>query len=179
MAPVIIHPSKEPDGEGKVSVKILFLDWGVYSLSHSRALSISLCPCLSRSFSLVLSSSLSNPPPAVFYQILSQGASYKTNRAHQDRAPEDRFGQPLLIYCGPGWVKASAGIYQAYQILSADLKSALQILFIESDSWWKRWFKGTWAVVLNQQSYPETLDKHTAPGFVSGLVGLWGRKVCA
>lgn len=26
MAPVIIHPSKEPDGEGKVSVKILFLD---------------------------------------------------------------------------------------------------------------------------------------------------------
>lgn len=26
MAPVIIHPSKEPDGEGKVSVQILFLD---------------------------------------------------------------------------------------------------------------------------------------------------------
>ena len=106
MAPVIIHPSKEPDGEGKVSVKILFLDWGVYLRSHSRALSISLCPCLSQSFSLVLSSSLSNPPPAVFYQILSQGASYKTNRAHQDRAPEDRFGQPSLIYHGPGWVEA-------------------------------------------------------------------------
>lgn len=149
------------------------------SLTLSRSLSISLCPCLSRSFSLVLSSSLSNPPPAVFYQILSQGASYKTNRAHQDRAPEDRFGQPLLIYCGPGWVKASAGIYQAYQILSADLKVSASNPFHWEWFAMKTMVKGTWAVVLNQQSYPETLDKHTAPGFVSGLVGLWGRKVCA
>lgn len=33
MAPVLIHASKEPDGEVKVSVQILFLEWGVYSLS--------------------------------------------------------------------------------------------------------------------------------------------------
>ncbi|KAA8592918.1 hypothetical protein FQN60_018373 [Etheostoma spectabile] len=41
-------------------------------------------------------------------QILSQGASYKTNRAHQDGAPEDRFGQPSLIYCGPVWKISSS-----------------------------------------------------------------------
>lgn len=133
---------------------------------------------LNLSLSLVLSSSLSNPPPAVFYQILSQGASYKTNRAHQDRAPEDRFGQPSLIYCGPGWVKASAGIYQASDFECWFKLSARKPLHWE---WFamKTMVKGTWAVVLNQQSCPETLDKHTAPGFVSGLVGLWGRKVCA
>lgn len=35
----------------------------------------------------------------------------------------------------------------------------------------KTMVKGNGVVVLNQPSYPETLDKHTAPGFVSGLVG--------
>lgn len=89
---VIIQASKEPDGEVKVSVKILFLEWGVYLRFYFWALSISLCTCLSQSFSLSLFSSLSNPRSALFYQILSQGASQKTNRAHQDWAPEDQFG---------------------------------------------------------------------------------------
>lgn len=149
----------------------------VLLLLHSG--SLGLCPCLPQSFSLALLSSLSNPPSAGFYQILSQGASYKTNRAHQDWAPEGRCGQSSLIYHGPERAEASPGIYQTYQILSADLKDN-----VSTASHWehfvpKRTAKRTQAAVLNQHSHPETLDKHTAPAFLSGLVGLWGRKVCA
>lgn len=137
MAPVIIHVSKGPDGEVKVSVKILFLEWGVLipSRAFTFVLSQSLCPCFSQSVSLALSSS--NPCSAVFYQILSQGASYKTNRAHQDWAPEDQFGQSLLIYCGPGRVKTLPGMYQAYQIWSADFRCfnyfSLRVIHDEND----------------------------------------------
>lgn len=37
VAPAIIHASKEPDGEVKVSVKILFLDGGLHSCFYIRA----------------------------------------------------------------------------------------------------------------------------------------------
>lgn len=67
MAPVLIHASKEPDGEVKVSVQILFLEWGVYSLSlwsspdlsASTSRSVFLTCRLRRSF--VLAVFLSDP----------------------------------------------------------------------------------------------------------------------
>lgn len=103
------------------------------SVLLSLCLSVFLCPCLSQSFSLALPTSLPSPPSAVFYQILSQGASYKTNRAHQDRAPEEQLSQASLIWAGPGLVKARAGIHQAYQIWSANLKSVSRLILYEKD----------------------------------------------
>lgn len=174
MAPVIIHISKGPDGEVKVSVKILFLERGVLipSCAFTFVLSQSLCLCFSQSVSLALFSS--NPCSAVFYQILSRGASYKTNRAHQDWAPEDQFGQST----------AARGVLKPCLVCIKHIRFGVLIFGASTTFHWE-WFmmktmvKGTWAAVLNQQSYPETLDKHTVPGFLSGLVGLWGRKVCA
>lgn len=152
----------------------------VCTRSLTLALSQSLYVLVSLNLSLLYSAALFQTLlPAVFYQILSQGASYKTNRAHQDRAPEDRFGQPSLICCGSGWVKglgwhlSSTSDWECSFKISTSNPSRLECFAM------KMMAKGTWAVVLNQQSYPETLDKHTTPGFVSGLVGLWGRKVCA
>lgn len=62
MAPVIIRPSKEPDGMAKVSVQILFLDRGVHTPPCPPRPSLFLS--LSRSFSyLSLSSLFCSPFP--------------------------------------------------------------------------------------------------------------------
>lgn len=88
--------------------------------SHSCTLSISLRPCLSQSFSLVLSSSPSNPPPVVFYLILSKVSPIKPTKAHQ--------GRPLETRLGKSWL----GCVQLIFIKNARVpnkKSALQIFF--------------------------------------------------
>lgn len=98
------------------------------------------------------------------------GPLIKTNRAHQEGAPEDQSGQSLLIYRRPD---------QTYRILSGRLRDNVRLLFAKSEFSSLRKKKETPAAALNQRSHPETLDKHTAPAFLSGPVGLWGREVCA
>lgn len=81
---VIIHPSKEPDGKGKVSLKILFLDGGVQlALQASSSLMLS-----------VLVSVSSSPPSALLHPFLS----LKTDQAHRDEAPQDLLGQKFLNF---------------------------------------------------------------------------------
>lgn len=136
MAPVLIHASKEPDGEVKVSVQILFLEWGVCSLSLWSS------PDLSASTSHSHAGGGARSFLPCFYQIQSQGTSYKINSTHQDWVPGDPFG-PVLHW----WVKPHRLIAwfrnQRFKIVRL-MKTAAGLI---------------WVLFLNQQSCPETLDK--------------------
>lgn len=90
---------------------------------------MSLPPSIILSCSLL--SSLSNPPSAIiiiiiFFSIRSShmGPLIKTNRAHQEGAPEDQSGQSLLIYRRPD---------QTYHILSGRLRDNVRLLFAKSE----------------------------------------------
>lgn len=90
VAPAIIHASKEPDGEVKVSVKILFLDGGVRSCFYIRAPSDYVLASLNHS--LLQPPQLSLKPSFCcyflffFYQIRSHGASYKNQQSSSGRS---------------------------------------------------------------------------------------------
>lgn len=86
VAPAIIHASKAPDGEVKVSVKILFLEGGAHSCFYTRAPSD--CVRASLNHSLQLSSARSQTRRRLVLSVLSepitQGASSK------EGAPEEQ-----------------------------------------------------------------------------------------
>lgn len=128
-APAIIHASKEPDGEVRVSVKILFLDGGVRSCFYIRAPSDYVLASLNHS--LLQPPQLSLKPSFCcyyffFFSIRSghMGPLIKTNRAHQEGAPEDQSGQSLLIYRRPD---------QTYHILSGRSRDNVRLLFAKSE----------------------------------------------
>lgn len=92
VAPAIIHASKEPDGEVKVSVKILFLEGGARSCFYIRAPSDYVLASLNHS--LLQPPQLSFKPSFCCFLMLSffsirsghMGPLIKTNRAHQERS---------------------------------------------------------------------------------------------
>lgn len=113
VAPAIIHASKEPDGEVKVSVKILFLDGGARSCFYIRAPSDYVLASLNHS--------PSQPPQlplkpsfccflfclfSFFYQIRSHGASYKKQQSSSGRSSRGPV-RSILVNLPPSGSKVS------------------------------------------------------------------------
>lgn len=135
---------------------------------------MSLPPSIILSCSLL--SSLSNPPSAViiiffFYQIRSHGASYKNQQSSSGRSSRGPV-RSILVNLPPSGSNVSHSERPFERQRSATFRQ-VGVLLAEKKK------KETPAAALNQRSHPETLDKHTAPAFLSGPVGLWGREVCA